>query len=366
MNRSQRNVHSRLTGVLALATLTLLGAIAMPAAASAEPSKVKVMSRNLYLGADLTPALAAPNPPAVFRAAGDIWDQMQDTNFPARARLLAEEIENSNPDMIGLQEVALWRRGVMDHATGSPTPSEEVVHDFLELLQHQLAKRGLNYRVAVVQREADIELPVDRTDDATTNPTFDARLTMRDVILAKRGMQVRNRQHENYSAFLALPTAVGTVQVIRGYTAVDVRKGRRGERFRFINTHLEAFHPGTRTAQANELVGAGGVTATSLPIVLLGDLNSDPADSSPSSDAYNAVTGAGFADRGVEVDTCCYDADLRNAPPAAFDSRIDHVMSRGTVSERNAFLVGVDPLLRTPTGLWPSDHAGVVSALTVS
>src|SRR5688572_30597794 len=59
---------------LGLGTAIVVGALALPGAASAakKTSNVSTMTRNIYLGADLTPALLAPNPPAVFRATGDI------------------------------------------------------------------------------------------------------------------------------------------------------------------------------------------------------------------------------------------------------------------------------------------------------
>lgn len=385
MKHPSRGLRSRLAGVLALGALTVAAGALVPAVATAKPkpTKVKVMTRNLYLGANLVPALLAPNPPAVFRAAGDIWDEMQETNFTARARVLADEIAQTKPHLIGLQEVALWRRGPMDELPpATPTPAEEVVHDWLELLQHQLQKRGMNYRIAVVQQEADIELPVDRTDDSTMNPTFDGRLTMRDAILVRNLKRVRisNRQKGNFTAKISPMTAVGPVPVERGWNSVDVRFKQKqgfGKKFRFINTHLEAFHAYFRNQQARELVEPAfqGPGATSMPVILVGDLNSDPAndadETQPSpapakqSDAYNTVVGNGYADRGVTENTCCHDDDLLNAPPAAFYTRIDHVMTKGKVAKRNALLVGADAAMRTPTGLWPSDHGGVVSALTV-
>ena len=370
-----RKARSRVAGVLALAALTVAGAVAMPAAAAAKPSKVKVMTRNLYLGADLTPAIAAPNAPAAYTAAGDIYDSVLDTNFVARSRLLAAEIAQSKPHLIGLQEVALWRRGQIGAPDGPApggAPAEEVVVDFLEDLTDRLRRLGLSYRVAVVQQEADIEIPTDRSGDGV--PEFDGRLTMHDVILARQGMRLRNRQGANFEAFVSIPTAgLGTVSVARGYTAVDAKRGRFGKRFRFINTHLEAFNAFIRNAQAGQLTGAGSVSDTDLPVVLVGDLNSDPDDPSvdpngvPTANAaaYNTVVAAGYADRGVEVPTCCHEADLRNPPPAPFDERIDHVMSKGRVAERSSFLIGANALMRTPTGLWPSDHGGVVSGLTV-
>ncbi|MDX6586540.1 MAG: hypothetical protein QOI31_1013, partial [Solirubrobacterales bacterium] len=85
---------------------------------------------------------------------------------------------------------------------------------------------------------------------------------------------------------------------------------------------------------------------------------------------YNTIVGdeyaqdGGFADYGVEVDTCCFDEDIRDAAPA-FTSRIDHVLGKGEVSELSSELIGTDQANRSATGLWPTDHLGVVSQLLI-
>jgi len=373
---SVRGRRTRSLVAVALAATIGIGAVASPAAAGtkpAKPAKVKVMSRNLYLGADLVPAIVAPTPAAARTAAGKIYKSVQDTNFIARAKLLAQEIENSNADLIGLQEVALWRRGQRGAADGPETPAEEVVYDFLDILQNELGKRGLAYDVVSLQQEADIELPTDIDGDGEAE--FDGRLTMRDVILAKEGVTTKNAQQANYEAKLVVPTQLGQVEVLRGWNAVDVKvahRNRKPTRFRFVNTHLESFFNVTRTQQAIELIGSSGAVDTNKPVILVGDLNSDPdAAASEDAAAYNVIVGqeeptdGGFADRGVEVNTCCFGSDLLDPPPAEFTSRIDHVLSRGDVTELDADLIGDDPALRTGTGLWPTDHGGVVAKLKV-
>ncbi len=107
---SQRK-HSRPRVAIALGVAAGLAAFALPSAAQAAPAegKVKVMSRNLYLGADLTPALAATTPIELAIATQGIWNDVQTTDFPNRAKLLAKEINDARPDLVGLQEVALWR-----------------------------------------------------------------------------------------------------------------------------------------------------------------------------------------------------------------------------------------------------------------
>lgn len=363
---------------VAIAAVIGIGAVAFPAAADArpkKPAKVDVMTRNLYLGADLTPAIVAPTPAQAYTAVGDIYEEMQDHNFNARAKLLANEIENSKPELIGLQEVSLWRRD--DVVDGSATPATEVVYDYLELLMDELDRRGLDYSVAVQQQEADLEFPADTRGGANGAsdgvPDFDGRLTMRDVILVKDGVRVKNTGSANYSSSVFIDTAAfGRVTVLRGYTFADVVARRNTKQFRFVNTHLESFNAFFRNAQASELVGGSGVTDTNKPIVLLGDLNSDPDDPSvdpngqPTANAaaYNTVIADGFTDYGVEVNTCCFSEDIRDAVPA-FTSRIDHVLGKGAIEELSSTLIGVDQANRSGTGLWPTDHGGVDAKLRI-
>ena len=218
---------------------------------------------------------------------------------------------------------------------------EEVVYDYLELLQDELKRRGLKYKVASLQQEADIEAPISISGDDAAE--FDVRLTMQDVILAKKGVETSNEQSENYTAKLTVPVqGAGTVTVLRGYNAVNVnieQSKKKKQKFQFVNTHLESFLAATRNNQATELVTVPGPLSETLPVILLGDLNSDPADPPPASTAYNRIVGdqydphGGFADFGVEVNTCCFSETLFEDPPVTFTSRIDHVLGRGKVSE---------------------------------
>src|SRR6186997_1621493 len=89
---------------LMLAALCATAVAALPAGAQAAGSTndpPKVMTRNIYLGADLNPAVAAvgcsPAPFCTFDANQTIWNQVVATNFPARAKLLAREIDDDDP-----------------------------------------------------------------------------------------------------------------------------------------------------------------------------------------------------------------------------------------------------------------------------
>jgi endonuclease/exonuclease/phosphatase family metal-dependent hydrolase len=341
----------------ALLALTAVAAI-VPAAQAARASRhdVTVMTRNLYLGTDLIPIALAPNQAQFEKAASEGYAQVQATNFPARAALIAREVKRTRPDMIGLQETALWRTGPKD---GAATRATTVTIDYLRILRAALRQAGLRYRVVRVTTEADIEGP--------TKEDFDVRLTMRDVILAKRrkGMKVVRKGGGNYTAALSIPTVVGTFTSTRGFAFADVRLN--GRRFRFVDTHLEAYGDQFRTAQAQQLVGPGGAARKRGRVILVGDMNSDPKGAEPN--AFNTLIAAGFRDLWARLHpgdpglTSGLEADLMDPPsPNPFDdSRIDHVLYKGKVRPLRATITGKNPAnSRTSIGLWASDHAGVV------
>lgn len=340
---------------------------------------VRVMTRNLYLGADLTPAIVAPDLPAFVAATGAVLRQVNATNFPVRAKGLAAEIRAAKPDLVGLQEVALWRTGppsliplVSDAKTATT-----VRYDFLELLLDELNDCGEHYVPVVVQEELDFEAPADENGVAgdgappIANAELNVRLTMRDVILKRvgAGVHVRHPNSGHFQVLLNLPVLGGSVASTRGWTSLDARV--RGSRwFRFVNTHLEAFDPpalvpSIRSLQASELVAQGGPATGDLPVILVGDLNSDDDTVPPGDDqAYDALLDAGFVERTSEEPTCCIDSyDLTGGTAADFTQQIDHVMTDAPHLVRlvASFVTG-----RTMHhGYWDSDHAGVASVLRI-
>ncbi len=60
--------------------------------------------------------------------------------------------------------------------------------------------------------------------------------------------------------------------------------------------------------------------------------------------------------------TCCQNANLLN-PTSLLNERLDLILFRGPFAVSDVVLVGDDPADKTPSGLWPSDHAGVVARL---
>ncbi|MFI5486124.1 endonuclease/exonuclease/phosphatase family protein [Micromonospora echinaurantiaca] len=350
----------RLTRLFTAAALMAagLGLVAPPA--QAQPgAKITVMTRNLYLGGDLTPSMTAPNLPAFLAANAALLGHVDLVDFPARAKLVAAEIRERRPDVVGLQEVALWRTGPL----GDPAPATTVRYDYLALLMTELAVAGHRYDVAVVQDEADLEAP------AGAPHLVDARLTMRDVILVRHGgrVKVTGTASGNFVTNMVtpLPATGDSVTSTRGWTAVDVVHGRRA--FRVVNTHLEAFHPGVRVRQAEELL-AGPLDVPGR-VVLVGDLNTGPELPEPVNRlAYFTLVAGGLVDTwpilhpGDPGYTAGLGDDLTE-PADDVEHRIDMVLVRGTVVPVASEVFGTER--RTPDGRWASDHLGHVAVLAL-
>jgi hypothetical protein len=328
------------------------------------------MTRNLYLGADLDPIFAAASRndgPGIIDATTNAWAAINATNFSERAVALADEIEDSEPLLVGLQEVSLFRTGKFDSFSGTPTPAEDVVEelDYLTILLEELEQRDLHYAPVTVTEGADGETP------GFTAPGVlqDIRLTDRDVILVRTDLlgsklQLSNEQEGKFANFASAP-----LPLRRGWGSVDVTL--RGHTFRFINTHLEEEGPfsAIQVAQGNEILS--GPANTNLPVILVGDFNSRAGGGG--TPTYGNLINAGFADAwsvthpGELGNTWGHDENLLNTT-VNLTQRIDLVLFRDGGSEDglcalDADVVGEELDDRTPSGLWPSDHAGVVATL---
>jgi endonuclease/exonuclease/phosphatase family metal-dependent hydrolase len=319
---------------------------------------VTVMSRNLYLGAELTPLFSVTDPNLIPAVVASLWADVLANDFPARAGAIAAEIAAQEPQLIGLQEVARYQL----------YSAEPVVLDYLAILQAELAARGLDYRVAASVDNISIQLPI-----ATPSGLGGIAYTLRDVILARADVRTSNPATANYQTKLTLPVGGSPVDVPRGWTAVDAT--HHGTTIRFVNTHLEAFHPLVNGAQAQEL--AGLLAGEEKSIILVGDINSGPGDPD-NRPAYAIFQAAGFSDAWSSAEprvdgfTCCFADDLSQLTRTP-DQRIDVVLFRqpaaGTgVEHVSAALVGGDPADRVWSGvagalLWPSDHLGLAATL---
>ena len=322
--------------------------------ASAHQDKIKVMSRNIYLGADIFPVLEAaqsPDPTAVPLAVTGIFQTVQQTNFPERAEALADEIERRKPDVIGLQEVSTWRTQIPgDFLIGNPTQASDVAYDFLAILQAALEARDLHYNVAVSVDNADLELPmiVGVQPDGATPIFGDLRLSDRDVILVKdsRRVSYSTTMADNFTVNGITSVGGTNIEFTRGYTIADVHV--RGADYRFVNTHLETggSEPfmSLQAVQMNELLQViEATTPESMPVILLGDFNSSPNDAPFTSTSgipgldglplvppYLQAVGTGYLDlwlskrRPRDGFTCCFDG-LVSDEDAQLSERIDHI-----------------------------------------
>jgi endonuclease/exonuclease/phosphatase family metal-dependent hydrolase len=175
-----------------------------------------------------------------------------------------------------------------------------------------------------------------------------------------------NVQVHPFATQLVLPLPVGSVTFNRGWSSIDVTV--KGQSFRFVTTHLdiEAFPP-IQAAQAAELVQTAG--NTHLPIIYAGDFNTPANDpSSPAFPTYEVMLGSGVQDVWPAANpfdpglTCCQAQNDRN-PVSQLSERSDLIFASDRFQIERALLVGERPRNRTASGLWPSDHAGVVAAL---
>jgi hypothetical protein len=256
---------------------------------------------------------------------------------------------------VALQEVSLYRQQVpSDFDPDNPVLNAEAVAlDFLALLMAEIEARGGGYGIVGEATNAEAEVPVD--DGA--GGLFDLRLTDRDVILARNGVETWGFTQVSFAAKAEF-TAGGAVPLALTRSVSWAGADVGGAVFTFANTHLEIQSLEViQVAQAVEMMNA--LQTLEGPTLLLGDLNSDPGEASYLL-ADTRFDDAWPAARGSEVGfTCCQAADLRN-PDSTAANRIDQVWQLGRFRVTGAEVRGSDPSTgRTPDGLWASDHFGV-------
>jgi endonuclease/exonuclease/phosphatase family metal-dependent hydrolase len=384
---------------LFLVGLFFLGLFSAPAAAGGDI--IKVMTRNQYLGADLTPLVTAGSPGDFYNEAIIALQQIAINNFPLRARRLATEVALTEPHVIALQEV-------FDFKVNNANPGPPFVDHLAETIA-ALAARGQYYVAAAAVEHLDIaiSLPFDVTGDDDPD---DVRVLDRDVILVREGVTWENltgskticgvpvpnpapvlpfpvtlqsipsQEGCNYTIAASVVSPVGPITIERGFVGVDITEG--GKTYRVVNTHLEVREPipgdpSSRILQFLQSVElAGTLLATTPPdrtLILLGDFNSSDEDVPVDSifPPYQVIIEAGFLDAWdtnlfALFDpgyTCCQEGDLSNRR-SLLDERIDIIFVRDTPFRPWAFVMGrvpIFPLIFPPN--WASDHGGVFAQL---
>ncbi len=348
----------------AVAVLLVLGTACQPAN---ETTQVAVMSRNVYLGADVDPLITALLgveaglvPPSVIPPLADAaWAEVIATDFPARAKVIAGEIAGQQADVVGLQEAALWR-------TGATAPATDVAYDFVELVRAELANLGLSYRVVDEVQDTDAELPL-------SNGTL-VRFTDRDAILVRADVATSDPRHGNYLTRVPLTTASGPmgteISILRGWTSIEVQKD--GVRFRVYETHLEVENPPLNYFQAGQAAELAQIlTAEPLPTIVLGDFNSDGSQTNPvsSTPTYPLMRDLGFGDPWADLHpgdvgyTFCGATDPTFTALDPCDARLDHNFYRGGFTPLTATEV---TMTQTPSGIYDSDHKAMATRFEIT
>ena len=354
----------RLTAVLV--AIAFLGLGLTDANAQNRDRVSVVMTRNMDTGSDFGFVVSATTPLGLALAVTATYQEIQASNIPERAGGIAREIQATRPYLVGLQEVTTVRTGPFGG------PATTVVADGLASLLASLAQRGLHYKPVAIQMNADVEAPA--FDQSFS--LFDVRVTDFDVMLARTDLPVsefklEGVQQQHFNAMLVFPTPTGqSIPFPRGWIAIDTKL--RGKSYRVLTTHLESFNLDLQAAQAIELVN--GPAISDLPVILAGDFNSDADNPDPAqSPAYHILVSAGFLDvwptihPGDPGPTWPLHGEDPFTPSSSPNQRIDLIFTRGSgIEARGIALTGNSLTDLTPSGLWPSDHAGVVASLKLT
>ena len=371
--------------------IAVLAGIAMLACGSAlagSKADIVVMTQNQYLGADLTPIIAAP-PDQTNAAIIAALETMSGNNYPERVQALAESIHDKQPHLVALQE--MYRFTCFDPVfypeQGRCAQYPNAFNDYVDAT---LAELEGDYRVAAVIENLVLPpagfpypgIPV-FLDTIPAVPIF-VQVLDRDVVLARADVEA---EAVNFNCarplakgchyFYVAPFSLLGQQLFieRGFLGVDATVN--GEQYRFVNTHLEVERPNGspesiifQTLQALELLQTLSTNPTDRRLIVAGDFNSSPTDVSfigmptPYQMLAATYTDIWYLRPGKpEGYTCCELGDLSNAP-SLHDERIDLVFSADMPVEVKANVLDAEVEDKTLSGLWPSDHASVSAELS--
>jgi hypothetical protein len=333
------------------------------------PGALTVMTRNVYIGAGVDHIIAETNPELIPVLVAEAFNRLISTKFEERAEAFVREIATYKPHLVGLQEITIIRtQSPGDRVIGGTIPAEDVFLDHLEVLEAKLAAHNQDYVVVGVVQNLDVELPM----LVGVNPLAvnDVRVTDFDVLLARGDVGLDNIVADNFEIGMPVP-GLGTLG--RGFVAADATVG--GRTYRVATTHFESAVQEIRMAQAQELIAR--MSDSPYPVIVVGDLNTE----APSGATYGMFVQAGFTDLWDRNQiphsgpgwTCCHPGSLMGYDRIP-DKRIDLILFRspntkhGNAGLGSVFVevVGEDESDKTtPTGLWASDHDGVVATIRV-
>jgi len=341
---------------------------------------LNVVTYNVYYGAPIQELATVAADQIPFKAA-ELWGEIQTTNFVERAEAIVDGIQAADAHIVALQEMSRFRtQSPSNFNPFLPPDADTEALNYVDILMDALDDRGLSYDLAFVTETWDVEVPY---VNFSTGGVDDLRLTEMLVILVRSDVDWTNAMGDTYFAQLPIPLG-GLVTIYKpsGWASVDITF--KGLPYTFINTHLEPADMGgvlipdlidLQAYQLAELLMIAGSFEN--PVIMAGDFNSD-ADGSTTT-TYQDVRDAGFVDawligppRGAGF-TANQAPDLLNATSGLFH-RIDFIFYRDAFTQATghfqgsvkAEVLGEEQGDRTPSGLWPSDHAGVAAALSVA
>ena len=387
-----RGVTSALIGSISLAVFT-------PISAQAVEPTFTVMSRNIYLGADVGVALELiPDMPA---AAQFMWDQVNKNDFSKRSVALAAEIQSYKPDVIGLQEATIW------YCKKNAWSKKVEVFNFTDQLLQALdgdyvlaskdGKTAFNpgYSINPIPFLTMVKDP-ERFQKVFGQDKAACGFQIGDALAIKKelaGQVVRVGNTEYEDSYSIVPTLM---TIYRGYTWADINIANIP--VRFITTHLESIWDENKVPntakQATQLIK--DVKETNMPLVIIGDFNSDPRDPRPANaanpglqptaskecpagsskcNAYRLMKEAGFNDAGPDAsDPTTYtwgmnalltgpDPDRLKAAQAmgneyGFTDRLDYIFTKNGIDVTTSQIIGY----KAP---YATDHAGVFAEFTI-
>src|SRR6266513_3035094 len=301
---AMRLVKSHFACPLVLVSGVVLITPSMATAEDTHNTVFSVMTRNMDLGSDYGPALAAHDPQSFAHGVATIYNEIVASNIAERAAGIAREIQDTMPTVVSLQEVSLVQRFVW---TGTQGPFIDQI-DQLAALRTALAQLGLSYSLATEVYELDVTAPSDAG--------YLLRIRDSEAILVRSDLPANiltasNPQTGHYIHLLSFITPVGLVIATAGWASIDITA--MGSMVRVIDTHLESRSASIAAAQANELLMSPAVT--NLPLVVAGDLNSGPGTTT---DAYDVIAAAKTSfrmrHRPTDVSTSSSPADCARLP----------------------------------------------------
>jgi Endonuclease/Exonuclease/phosphatase family len=402
--------------LLVLAFLTLSP---IPPVTASDSQQVTVMSRNIYLGADVGVAMKLlPNFPA---AAQFMWDQVRATDFSKRAPKLAAELAYAKPDVVGIQEATIW------YCKKDLWSGKVEVFNFLDQLVAETKKTGIGYSIArdpsstntsafnpgysiaaipYLTKVVDPEIfqPLFKQNSASCGFTIGDAILVRDDRKSDVLLVGNSEYKTTYSIIPTLMT------IYRGYSWLDLKVA--GSRVRIVTTHLESIWDQDKipnsVLQAEQLID--DLKTTSLPLIVMGDFNADPRDPRSSTEpnpgeqpvvgkacpkpadhqcnAYWLMRGAGFINASPDEndpknfswgatallngpDSNRIDAAKKMGNDFGFTDRLDYIFTKNVSANISSEMVGNT----WPEGrsIWDcksekcfaTDHAGVVATISL-